>query len=376
MRSLVKILVDNWLDEEDFQEGGSGTGSDPSKPQRTYLQAEPRPTQTRERVRTHRKKKKKRKKRLKTWQKVAIGVGIPVFIILVVLISVFGFMQSISSNMSLAPTDLEALKVQLKPRPADPKEPYYILVLGSDARPGETVSRSDVIQLCRLDPETKKVSILSIPRDTKVELEGYGTQKINAAMAYGGPAGAVAAVSEFVGVDITHFVLIDFESFTDIVDTLGGVTVNVPFETEFGGTVLEPGVQTLGSHEALAFVRCRYSYALGDFQRAANQRALLKAIAKKIVAAPINEIPSLVGSMSSYVDTDMTAGELIAMAREFSGVDIDQGVTTGQVPSTTATIDGISYVLTIEDQWADVRQKFIAGEVPFVDSSNQPAVID
>lgn len=373
-RIQVKILIKNWREEyrqEEYLESESGQDS----PDARYLQAEPHPIDTHDRIQTYRSKKK-RKKHFKTWQKVALGAGIPGLLILIVVISVFAFMQSVSSNMSLAPAELDALKVHLTPRSNDPKEPYYILVLGSDARSGDTVSRSDVIQLCRLDPETKAVSILSIPRDTKIELEGHGTQKINAAMAYGGPAGAVQAVSEFVGVDIAHFILLDFESFTDIVDTLGGVTVNVPFKTEFGGTVLEPGVQQLNSRQALAFVRCRYSYALGDFQRAANQRALLKAIAKKVVAAPLGDIPSLVGSMSSYVNTDMTAGELIAMAREFSNIDIDAGVTSGQVPSTTATIDGVSYVLTVEGQWAEVREKFVNGEVPFVDSSNQPAVVD
>jgi LCP family protein required for cell wall assembly len=322
------------------------------------------------------RKRQQQKRRLKTWQKVLIGASIPLVLLLIIAIGLFGFMTATDAKMALDPLEMEALKQTLAPRPEDPEEPYYILVLGSDARTGQTVSRSDTIMLCRADPSKKTVSVLSIPRDTKVELKGYGTQKINAAMAYGGPAGAVSAVSDFVGVEIAHVVLIDFDDFSGIVDSLGGVTVDVPFYTSYEGIELQPGVQTLNGAQALTFVRCRKDYALGDFQRAANQRALLKAVAKQITQAPANEVPGLISSVASSMSTDLTSVRLIDIALAFQGMDTDTAIYTGQVPSTTGTIDGISYVLTIDDEWATVREKYKNGVVPFVDPENQPNVVD
>jgi LCP family protein required for cell wall assembly len=323
-----------------------------------------------------RRKEKRQKGRLATWQKVVIGIGVPVVLVLIVVVAVFAFMKSTDARMAIDPVELEGLQQSLAPRPKDPQEPYYVLALGSDAREGQTVSRSDTIMLCRVDPENKTVSVLSIPRDTKVELRGYGTQKINAAMAYGGPAGAVSAVSDFVGVEIAHVMMINFDNFSGVVDKLGGVTVDVPFYTSADGIELQPGVQTLNGAQALAFVRCRKDYALGDFQRAANQRALLKEVAKEVVKAPANEIPGLVTDLASSVNTDMTSMQLIDMVLAFQGMDLDAAMYTGQVPATTATIDGISYVLTKDAEWATLRQKYVDGVVPFADKETQPEVID
>jgi LCP family protein required for cell wall assembly len=318
----------------------------------------------------------KPRKKLRTRHKVLLGLGVPVLLILAAVGAVFAYLQSVDTKLAMDPVELGELKQALAPRPADPEEPYYVLVVGSDARNGETASRSDTIMLCRLDPETKQVSILSIPRDTRVELEGYGTQKINAAMAYGGPAGAVEAVSAFVGVEIAHVVMINFDGFTGIVNRLGGVAIDVPFYTSLDYVELQPGLQTLNGEQALAFVRCRKDYALGDFQRAANQRAFLKAITRQIMDAPTTELPGYVESLAECVETDLTTAQLIDMAMAFKEMDVDADMYTGQVPSTTGTIDGASYALPIDDQWALVCEQFVNGTVPFVDESNQPAVVE
>jgi LCP family protein required for cell wall assembly len=315
----------------------------------------------------------RRKKKLKTWQKVSIGLGIPLAIILVVVIGAFAFVKSVDIKLSIAPEELGALQQVLVPRPEDPQEPYYILVLGSDAREESAAARSDTIMLCRFEPESKVVSVLSIPRDTRVELESHGTQKINAAMAYGGPAGAVSAVSDFVGVKISHVVMINFNGFAEIVDRLGGVTIDVPYYTSYEDVALQPGVQVLDGKQALTFVRCR-DYALGDFQRVANQQAFLKVVAKEITRAPITEIPGLLSSLAECTDTDLDSLRLLDLASAFQGIDIDTSLYTGQVPSTTETIGGVSYAITTEDAWATVREKYVNGTVPFVDPADQPTV--
>ena len=129
---------------------------------------------------------------------------------------------------------------------------------------------------------------VSIPRDTMVELPGHGRQKINAAYAFDGAAGAVDAVSKFAGVPITHYAEIHFQELETLVDTLGGVWVNVPVTNDETGSSntgkrIEAGEQLLNGEQALAFARERYGYTRGDFQRADNQRILAQAIVKKVL---------------------------------------------------------------------------------------------
>lgn len=115
-------------------------------------------------------------------------------------------------------------------------------IFGSDARKGETASRSDVTMLARIDPEAGVVDLISVPRDTMIDIEGHGTQKINAAYAFGGPSEAVKTLSTFAGVPITHYVEVHFEELKDVVNELGGIQVNVPesFYSDTSGISLRP----------------------------------------------------------------------------------------------------------------------------------------
>ena len=212
-------------------------------------------------------------------------------IALAVIVCVFGvvggaaalYFNSINQALSFDDKEtIESLKSVLEPVAVDDEkgeQPYYVLVLGSDAREGDTASRSDVIILTRVDPGSGLITMVSIPRDTMVEIEGHGRQKINAAYAYGGAAGAVEAVSSFAGVPISHYAEIHFEELEELVDMLGGVWVDVPVTNDETGSSnsgmrIEAGEQLLNGEQALAFARERYGYIRGDFQRADNQRIL------------------------------------------------------------------------------------------------------
>jgi LCP family protein required for cell wall assembly len=135
-----------------------------------------------------------------------------------------------------------------------------ILLLGIDARNGETISRSDTIILASIDPELKRVAMVSIPRDTKISgSSAGGMDKINAANVIGGPQLAVSKVEELMGEKIDYYIEVDFKGFKQIIDTVGGVDINVdqkmykPSE----GINLKPGQQRLDGDGALAFVRYR-----------------------------------------------------------------------------------------------------------------------
>ena len=111
-------------------------------------------------------------------------------------------------------------------------------MLGSDARPGETSSRSDSILLVRIDPARQQIAELSIPRDLRTEIPGYAPTKINAAYAYGGPPLAIRTVENLTGVKVNHVVLVNFQGFEKLIDALGGVTIVNPtkiISNEFDG---------------------------------------------------------------------------------------------------------------------------------------------
>lgn len=227
-------------------------------------------------------------------------------------------------------------------------DPYYILLLGTDGRPGETSYRSDTLLLLRVNPGKKQATIISIPRDTMVDIPGYGQQKINAALAFGGEELAVKTISQFAGVPIAHCIEVNFEGFSQLVDAIGGVEVNVPDridDPDAGDYVIEPGVQTLNGGQALAFCRSR-AFPDGDYSRMRHQRLFLSALGDKLLnKSDAATMVSSLDAMSKIVVTDMSVSELLGLMKSFRGYDMST-LNTYVVPSTPRMIDGVAYVLT------------------------------
>ncbi len=243
-------------------------------------------------------------------------------------------------------------------------DPYYMLLMGTDGREENEPDRTDTIILARIDPKNKRAVLVSIPRDTRVQIEGHGYQKINAAHAYGGAKGAVQAVSNFAGVEISHYAEIDFSGFKGLVDTLGGVEVNVPFAIEdwdAGGEV-DAGTQVLDGEHALIFCRSRNT-SIGDYQRQANQRMFLQALASKVLQADAPTMLSAVNSIAGAVTTDMDVQTIVGLANELSGMSTDN-IYTYTVPSSPKTIDGISYVIADETAWKNMMATIDSGGIP------------
>ena len=170
--------------------------------------------------------------------------------------------------------DLEGVLADVKA----PSEPFYVLLMGVDKSQARSESaeyegdnfRSDSMILTRVDPSEKKMTLISIVRDTYVDIDGYGKNKINAAHALGGPALTVKTVSEFAGVPISHYAEIDFDGFKAAVDALGGIDVDVPMEIDDvdAGGYVAAGPQTLNGDQALILCRARHAYdeiGAGDF---------------------------------------------------------------------------------------------------------------
>ncbi len=312
-----------------------------------------------------------KKKKHKTLKYVGIVCGSLVAFILVLAAIFFVWFGTLDSSMSIEDeTELAELQEELTPV-SSTDEAFYVLILGSDARETDTTSRSDVIILTRIDPSTGTVSLVSIPRDTMVTINGT-TQKINAAYAYGGAALAVRTVSEFAGVPIAHYVSVHFDELEEIVDMLGGVWVDIPEDIEAGngGMSFSAGEQLLSGEEALAYVRERYTVSGGDFGRAQAQRQVAEAILRQVLESSLIELPSLIGQLANCISTDLSLSEIIAYAQEF--MDIDLTVYSAICPSYALNLDGVSYVATMFDEWRRMMQLTDAGLDPNSETDEIP----
>lgn len=264
---------------------------------------------------------------------------------------------------------MEALVTPAQEEGTAASKAFYMLILGSDAREGDTASRSDVTMLCRVDPENGIVDLVSIPRDTLVEIDGFGRQKINAAYALGGAAGAVRTVSQFAGVDISHYAEVHFDELEEVVDALGGIWVNVPESFQAGGMSFNAGDQKLNGEQALAFARERHNVSGGDFGRAQAQRIIVQAIVRQVLDTPPAELPGIVGKLASSVSTDYSVADLVALAQSFQGKNL--AMYSAACPSYSLSIDGVSYVGTMFGEWRAMMQRIDAG----LDPNDMQAVI-
>lgn len=288
-----------------------------------------------------------------------VGVGVALAVWVGSLNASMGF-ENEEEHMKL----IEALE---PPAPTtNESNAFYMLILGSDAREGDTASRSDVTMLVRIDSETSTVDLVSIPRDTMVTIPGQGTQKINAAYSFGGAAGAVQTVGEFAGVPITHYAEVHFQELERVVDMLGGVWVNVPesFDAGNGGMSFSAGEQRLTGAQALAFARERYNVSGGDFGRAQAQRLIVQAIVQQVLSASPAQLPGIVGNLATCVSTDLSVGDLVAMAQQFQAAGGAPTIYSAACPSYSFTQDGVSYVGTMFDEWRTMMCLVDAGLDP------------
>ena len=200
-----------------------------------------------------------------------------------------------------------------------------ILLLGSDTRSGSEAaqvsgSRADSIMLMHIPADGKGVYLVSIMRDTWVNIPGYGSAKINAALNYGGISLQVATVENLLGIKIDHVAEIEFEGFKALVNSVGGVDVQVPFNFDINAWSFKQGMQHMDGGAALAFVRARYQFADGDYQRVRNQRAFLRGLYSTMKAkgalSSVGSFQSAVESIAGYmrVDSGLDAAQIAQIA--------------------------------------------------------------
>ncbi|TLM99000.1 MAG: LytR family transcriptional regulator [Actinobacteria bacterium] len=314
-----------------------------------------------DRLRVERERRGTRNKR------IAGGIAIAVLAVLAfAAIGVFAYAKHIENTMQKTVYKTADLKLDLKK--AAPQKPYNMLLVGFDRRPGEHVFRTDSMLLARIDPQTKQVWMLSIPRDTRVVIPGHGAKKINDAYAIGQAELAVKTVEDFTGVPVNHFMAINFEGFEKAVDAIGGVWVDVPTEINdkkadrspgHRAAHVDAGYQLLDGEHALTFVRSR-AYADADFTRMKNQQAFFRALADQVATKTnVARIPRLVSSIAPYISTDMSLMDMLRTAQALQGA--------GSKRVYTATLSGewrSPFVYTDEAKMAELLGKMQDGQ-PF-----------
>lgn len=269
--------------------------------------------------------------------------------------------------------------------PTDSAEPVTFLVIGSDSREGlDDLSnfgpaggeRADVIILLQIRPDDGSAQMLSIPRDLWVDVPGHGMNKINSAFAFGGAPLMVETVSRETGVDINHYMEVDFVGFQAIVDELGGVPINFPFPARDSksGLRVEAGTQILDGTEALAFARSRsyqelqngswVSVDANDIGRTRRQQQLIFSIIRTVARpSSIPELGDIVESFAEHltIDARLAQGSMIELGWRMRGVRPDN-IAAATLPTFTDSADGASIERRSEPEATEMLAAFRAGD--------------
>lgn len=231
-----------------------------------------------------------------------------------------------------------------------------VLLLGVDSRPGDR-GRSDAIVVLNPRPFNRGLVMLSVPRDTRVPVPGRGTTKINHAYAYGGSDLSVETAEGFLGVSLDHHITFSFGAVKEIVDALGGITLEIESPMNYHDPYqnllidLEPGVKHLNGEEALGFLRFRRD-SRGDIGRADRHRQFIEVFIKTALK-PSNwsRLPAVYRAFTENVETSMSPFQLLRFSGA-SALALISGVDSQSVPGRSATIEGVSYWIADEEAMA------------------------
>ena len=264
-------------------------------------------------------------------------------------------------------------------------KPIVILAVGSGARPGDDVlhSLSDSIHLIFLNPGKHRATMVGIPRDSYVDIPGHGTNKINSALFYGGPELMVQTIESISGVHIDYWAITTFWGFTDMINEIGGLTVDVPFrmyDPSYSRADLQPGVQTLNGTQALSMARDRHSMLEGDFARQENGgRLILAALAQfqKEYAKDQSQLVSWLGAGMSNIYTEIPLNEVQQLAFTATKVPV-KNVQNVVLPGSAQMAGSLSVVI-LDNTWkarifTDVKPDgvLLKKNVPPSPTANQP----
>ena len=259
-------------------------------------------------------------------------------------------------DASVKSTDIELVKVHRAAGVDTDPDLVWILAVGSDARPGQdmTRTRGDALQLIGMNTRTGAATAIGVPRDSWVDIPGHGHDKINASLYFGGPQLLGRTVGNLVGIQPDYVFVTRFKFFIAMVNSIGGIDVRNP--VAFDDTYLKPegfksGRIHLGGYDAMAFSRIRHNLLRGDFDRSANQERVLRGIQAKVRARAGERgfMERGVLSVMAHLHTDLPPAELFRLAQAMARVEPGK-ITSCVVQGSIGNIGGASVVLPYTSQ--------------------------
>jgi polyisoprenyl-teichoic acid--peptidoglycan teichoic acid transferase len=236
------------------------------------------------------------------------------------------------------------------------KTPISILLIGVDERKGDR-GRADSLIVMTVNPNKKSIEMVSIPRDTRTEIIGKGKKdKINHSYAFGGVEMTMATVEHFLDIPIDYYIKVNMESFRDIVDAVGGVTVNNPFAFTYEGVTFPKGEITLNGEKALKYSRMRKSDPRGDFGRQDRQKQIIEAIIQKGASfSSLTNYDEVLAAIGKNMKTNLTFDEMQEIQANYKEArhHIEQLHITGK----GTKINGTYYLIVPEEERLAISNK-------------------
>ncbi|WP_423799989.1 LytR family transcriptional regulator [Neobacillus sp. SAB-20_R2A] len=236
------------------------------------------------------------------------------------------------------------------------KDPFTVLMLGVDERQGDK-GRSDSMIVLAVNPQKQSVKMLSIPRDTRTEIVGKGKEdKINHAYAFGGVPMAMDTVESFLDIPIDYYIQINMEGFKDIVDAVGGVTVQNDLDFTVGQYHFAKGKITLNGDEALSYSRMRHEDPRGDFGRQERQRQIIQAVIKEGASlSSLTNFSDIFSALGKNVKTNLTFDQMAAIQKndKTAGNSIEQI----EIKETGTKINKIYYGIVVPEEKQRVQSE-------------------
>ncbi|NLG53091.1 MAG: LCP family protein [Clostridiales bacterium] len=255
---------------------------------------------------------------------------------------------------------------------------FTILVAGTDYFGGNT----DTLMLAAFDITAKKVNVMSIPRDTMVNVK-RAVKKINAAYTVGGKSGNIeellSEVESVVGFKPDRYAVVSLQGFIDLIDEIGGITVDVPIDMKYSDPTqnltinIKKGVQTLNGYDAMGFMRYRHTYVDGDIGRIKAQHAFIEAFMKKMISpSTLSKLPGLAEIAMENVKTDLDIGNLIWLGKECLSLDTENDVKLFTLPGVGKYVNGGSYYIINEESALEIINEYFNPYVTPIRSLNLP----
>lgn len=283
-------------------------------------------------------------------------------IFLFLLLGIGVYVYSVYSSLTTAvdtmhkPIERKVSEKRVEEIELEQKDPFSVLMLGVDEREGDK-GRSDTMIVLTVNPNKNSIKMVSIPRDTRTEIVGHGTvDKINHAYAFGGEKMSMDTIEHFLDIPIDYYVKINMEGFKDIVDAVGGITVNNDKVFSQDGYQFNKGSISLNGDKALSYVRMRKQDAAGDYGRQQRQRQIIQGVIDKGASfSSLTRFNDIFTALGKNINTNLSFAEMVDIQKNYK--ETRKNIEQIQLKGEGKYINDISYQIIPEEEQIQVQNE-------------------